>query len=308
MISVKNLTTTFGNIKALDGIDLEIGKGEFYGLVGPNGAGKTTLINVLSSLINPDSGEISVNAYNIKKDPLKCKKSIGVVSQEVALYQELSAYDNLIFWGGLYGLPSDFLKERVNYLISMFGLHDRRKDKIKAYSGGMKRRVNLASALIHSPQILFMDEPTVGIDPQSRNLIYEVLNDLHNSGITIVYTSHYLDEAEKLCDRIGIIDHGKIIKEGTLSELKRSISDIESIIITIADPDEEKKTMIEEYFGAESILSSDQLIFRTNDSTKELPGIIQECNKLGIKLLNIEIKLIDLETVFLSLTGRQLRD
>jgi len=308
MIEVKDLHKSFGEIKALDGIDLHINKGEFYGLLGPNGAGKTTLINILSTLLIPDRGTVEINKYNIKKDALNCKKSIGIVPQEIALYEDLSAYDNLTFWGGLYGLPANFLKQRILYMLDVFGLFERRKDKIKTYSGGMKRRINIASALLHSPEILFMDEPTVGIDPQSRNLIYEVLNDFHKGGITIVYTSHYLDEAEKLCNRIGIIDNGRIIMEGSLEKLKKSVSEVESIIITIDVSDDEKLTMIKEYFGETSFLSDDRLIFHSENAIKDLPEIIKECNKLGLPLTNIELKSIDLETVFLSLTGRQLRD
>src|ERR1035437_5601258 len=213
MIDVSNLRKTFDTIEALKGISFNIQQGECYGLLGPNGAGKTTTISILSTIIKPDKGEVNIAGYDLKKNSLDCKKNIGVVTQEIALYSELSAYDNLQFWGGIYKVPKQELLKRLDETLDLLGLTDRKNDKVKTYSGGMKRRVNIASALLHRPKILFMDEPTAGIDPQSRNLIFEIVEKLHKEGMTIVYTTHYMEEAERLCNRIGIIDNGEIIAQ-----------------------------------------------------------------------------------------------
>jgi ABC-2 type transport system ATP-binding protein len=194
----------------------------------------------MSTVIEPNEGEVSIAGYDLKKNPLDCKKNIGVVTQEMALYNELSAYDNLLFWGGLYNVPKLKLKASIDEILNLLGLADRKNDKVKTYSGGMKRRINIASALLHKPNILFMDEPTVGIDPQSRNLIFEVVEKLHNEGMTIIYTTHYMEEAERLCDRIGIIDNGEIIAQGTLDELKTSGSMKETVVISFTNLTDER--------------------------------------------------------------------
>ncbi len=210
MIEVRNLRKNYGKLEALKGISFSIDEGEFDGLLGPNGAGKTTTISIMSSILVPDGGEVSINGKNIYTHSRESKQIIGVVPQEIALYSDFSAMENLIFWGGLYGVPDNELKRRAKELLQMVGLSDRANDKVSSYSGGMKRRINIAAALLHRPKVLFMDEPTVGIDPQSRNLIFEVLEKLHHNGMTIIYTTHYMEEAERFCDCIGIIDHGQI--------------------------------------------------------------------------------------------------
>jgi ABC-2 type transport system ATP-binding protein len=232
MINVSNLKKTFDAIEALKGISFTIPQGECYGLLGPNGAGKTTTISIMSTIFEPDDGEITIAGYDLKKNPLDCKKNIGVVTQEIALYNEFSANDNLIFWGGMYKIPRKVLKERIDETLDLLGLTDRKNDKVKTYSGGMKRRINIGTALLHRPKVLFMDEPTVGIDPQSRNLIFEVIEKLHKEGTTIIYTTHYMEEAERLCDRIGIMDNGEIIAQGTLDELRTLGSMKESVVIS----------------------------------------------------------------------------
>ena len=186
----------------------------------------------MSTIIEPNEGEVNIAGYDLKKNPLDCKKNIGVVTQEIALYNEFSAYDNLLFWGGMYKIPKKELKARIDETVDLLGLTDRKNDKVKTYSGGMKRRINIATALLHRPKILFMDEPTVGIDPQSRNLIFEVVEKLHKEGTTIIYTTHYMEEAERLCDRIGIMDNGEIIAQGTLNELRTLGSMKESVVIS----------------------------------------------------------------------------
>lgn len=314
MVSVKNIFRKFGNVEALKGISFQIEKGEIYGLLGPNGAGKTTTISILSTLTQPDSGEVFINGLDLSKDSQKIKKIIGVVPQEIALYQELSAYDNLIFWGGLYSIPSVKLKEKVNEILKLVGLFERKDDKIKTYSGGMKRRINIASALLHSPEIIFMDEPTVGIDPQSRNLIYEVIEKLNSRGMTMIYTTHYMEEAERLCKRIGIIDNGKIVAQGTLDELRAQTDSKPSILIkvdgtinenTVRDFTKEESA---ETPGTSFSFKDNTLRFFSSDVNTDLPRLINRLSKYGLKINEVGMHRATLESIFLSLTGKELRD
>ena len=307
MIDVSNLKKSFDTIEALKGISFNIPQGECYGLLGPNGAGKTTTISILSTIIKPDEGEVNIAGYDLKKNPLDCKKNIGVVTQEIALYNELSANDNLLFWGGIYKVPKQELLKRLDETLDLLGLTDRKNDKVKTYSGGMKRRVNIASALLHRPKILFMDEPTAGIDPQSRNLIFEVVEKLHKEGMTIVYTTHYMEEAERLCNRIGIIDNGEIIAQGTLDELRTSGSMKESVVISYTNlTDERYNTIEKEWKDIQRF--EDKIHFYSMNIQGDLSKIILMCNKFGLDMQHIDIQKINLETIFLSLTGKKLRD
>jgi ABC-2 type transport system ATP-binding protein len=307
MIDVSNLKKSFDTIEALKGISFSIPQGECYGLLGPNGAGKTTTISILSTIIKPDEGEVNIAGYDLKKNPLDCKKNIGVVTQEIALYNELSAYDNLLFWGGMYKVPLLELQNRLDETLDLLGLTDRKNDKVKTYSGGMKRRVNIASALLHRPKILFMDEPTAGIDPQSRNLIFEVVEKLHKEGMTIVYTTHYMEEAERLCNRIGIIDNGEIIAQGTLDELRTSGSMKESVVISYTNLTDERYNTIEKEWK-DMQRFEDKIHFYSMNIQGDLSKIILMCNKFGLDMQHIDIQKINLETIFLSLTGKKLRD
>ena len=307
MINISNLKKTFDTIEALKGISFNIPQGECYGLLGPNGAGKTTTISIMSTVIEPNEGEVSIAGYDLKKNPLDCKKNIGVVTQEMALYNEFSAYENLLFWGGIYNVPKLKLKASIDEILNLLGLADRKNDKVKTYSGGMKRRINIASALLHKPNILFMDEPTVGIDPQSRNLIFEVVEKLHNEGMTIIYTTHYMEEAERLCDRIGIIDNGEIIAQGTLDELKTSGSMKETVVISFTNLTDERYTAIaKEWKDIQRF--DDTIHFYSMNIQGDLSKIILKCNEVGLDILHIDIQKVNLETIFLSLTGKQLRD
>ncbi len=307
MIFVQNLKKSYGSVEALKGISFEIKQGEFFGMLGPNGAGKTTTISILSTILPPDEGTVSIGGFDMKANPDKCKRAIGVVPQEIALYNELSAYDNLVFWGSLYGVSSQLLRSRIDEVLNLLGLHDRRKDKIKSYSGGMKRRINIAAALLHEPRVLFMDEPTVGIDPQSRNLIFEVAEKLHQDGITIIYTTHYMEEAERLCDRIGIIDNGRIVAQGTLDELKGLSKMKETIVVqcgSLSDATAKKITME----WSESRISDGSICFYSGNVKSDLSKVVLKCNEAGLDISNIEIQKVNLETIFLTLTGKQLRD
>lgn len=307
MIAVSNLRKKYASVEALKGISFSIRQGEFFGLLGPNGAGKSTTIGIMSTLVVPDEGSVVIDGHDLKKEPMLCKQKIGVVPQELALYNELSAYDNLLFWGSLYDVKKDVLKQRIDETLKLFGLFDRRNDKVKAYSGGMKRRINIASALLHQPKVLFMDEPTVGIDPQSRNLIFEVMEKLHREGMTIIYTTHYMEEAERFCDRIAIIDNGTIVAQGTLDELKQQGGEKESLVITATGITEEKVTRLKAAGYAVS-MQDEKLIFLSANMKTDMTRVIVACNDNGIDISHIDIRRINLETVFLSLTGKQLRD
>ena len=307
MINVSNLRKTFGTIDALKGISFNIPQGECYGLLGPNGAGKTTTISIMSTMTEPNEGIINIAGYDLKQNPLECKKNIGVVTQEIALYNELPAYDNLLFWGGLYDVPNSELIARIEETVNLLGLTDRKNDKVKTYSCGMKRRINIASALLHRPKVLFMDEPTVGIDPQSRNLIFEVIEKLHKEGMTIIYTTHYMEEAERLCDRIGIIDNGEIIAQGTLDELKTSGSMKETVAISFTNlSDESYNAIANDWHDLKRFDGT--IHFYSMNIQSDLSKIILKSNEVGLDIFNIDIRKINLETIFLSLTGKQLRD
>lgn len=219
MLKVENLYKNYGNIRAVDGISFEVKRGEVFGLLGPNGAGKSTTISIISTLVPPTKGEIIFEGESILKNPKNIRQKLGVVPQDIALYPTLSGYENLRFWGNLYGLKGQELKQRINETADIIGLHERLKDKVEKYSGGMKRRLNIGAALLHMPDLLIMDEPTVGIDPQSRSHILDTVLKLNDRGITIIYTTHYMEEAENLCSRICIMDEGKIIASGTQQEL-----------------------------------------------------------------------------------------
>jgi len=307
MISVSNLSKKYDSQQALNGINFEIKEGEFFGLLGPNGAGKTTTISIMSAILEPSGGVVKIDGLDVASKSAECKRRIGVVPQEIALYNELSAYQNLLFWGSLYDVPKPELKKRIEKILKLFGLWDRKDDKVKTYSGGMKRRINIASALLHQPKVLFMDEPTVGIDPQSRNLIYEVIEKLHKDGMTIVYTTHYMEEAERFCDRIAIIDNGQIIAQGSLNELKNSVAIKETIVITFSNlTDELLKQISAKNNDVKRV--EDSLQFFSLNAKNDLSKIILECNEIGLEILQIDIQKVNLETIFLNLTGKQLRD
>lgn len=221
------LHKTFGDFKAVDDVSFTIGKGEIFGFLGPNGAGKTTTIRILSTVLEPDSGNVIIGGYSIKDNADEVRSLIGICPQDLALYEDLSAIDNMVFFGRMSGMDGKEAKIQAMEHLALMGLTDRAKGRISKFSGGMKRRVNLAIALMGNPKLIFMDEPTVGVDPQSRNNIYETIEGLRDGGMTILYTTHYMDEADRLCDRIAIIDAGKIIAIGTPHELKTKIGDPE---------------------------------------------------------------------------------
>jgi len=309
IVKIEGLVKKFGDLTAVDKINLTIEEGEIYGLLGPNGAGKSTTINIISGLLSANSGVIEILEKDIKKHSNFTKRNIGVVPQDIAIYEDLTAYENVKFFASLYGLKGEELKQKVNTALEFVGLSDRAKNFPKEFSGGMKRRLNIACAIAHRPKLIIMDEPTVGIDPQSRNHILQSVKKLNELGCTIIYTSHYMEEVEEICSRVGIIDHGKLIAEGTKEELQGIITDTNTVMITvdsIVKIIEDKLKVIQGVVSVEI----DENIVKVNSSKEvnNLDKIIGYFTNNGIKIKNVESKTPDLETVFLTLTGRKLRD
>jgi ABC-2 type transport system ATP-binding protein len=254
ILEVKDLVKTYGDFTAVKGITFDIKEGEIFSLLGPNGAGKTTTISMLSTLYTPTSGDATIGGHSISKDPMAVKQIIGVVPQELALYEDLTARENLLFWGQMYGLSGKSLNSRVDEVLEQIGLVDKAKNKVKTYSGGMKRRVNIGVGLLHKPRLLFMDEPTVGIDPQSRRAILETVKDLNKMGMTVLYTTHYMEEAAELSDRVGIIDHGELIALGTQDELTKQVGQSDTLILHINENDD-PNALAEAFEGLDGMCS-----------------------------------------------------
>lgn len=308
MITVEEISKTYGSIDALKKVSFEIGPGEIFGLLGPNGAGKTTTINILSTLLKPDSGRVVLNGMDLAQHQNSCKLQIGVVPQEISLYETLSAYDNLMFWGGLYNIPTSTLKASIEKVLNLVGLYDRRNDEVKTYSGGMKRRINIASAILHNPKVLLMDEPTVGIDPQSRNRIFEIIQELNRNGMTIIYTTHYMEEAERLCNTIAIIDNGSVIAKGTLDELKKISKTKDVLLIKTSLLDNKGLSKLTESLKLPFVHNGHELNVECKNISLEIPEIISAVLKAGVEIKGIETQQASLESVFLKLTGKHLRD
>ncbi len=309
MIKVRSISKSFGNIEAVKNVSFTIDKGEIFGILGPNGAGKSTIVNILNTLVKPDKGDVIIDGININDDGDTIKLIMGVVPQEIALYEELSAYENLMFWGGLYDIPKPELKANVNNTLEIVDLVNRKDDRIKTFSGGMKRRINIACALLHNPRILVLDEPTVGVDPQNRNHIFEVIERLNNEGMTMIYTTHYMEEAERFCDKIAIIDVGGIIAQGTLKEL-RKISDVKDLItVKLADSDNEiisRITSANPLFRFDSL--SDTLKVECASISRDISVIINHIQSSGGVIERIYTQGTNLESIYLKLTGKELRD
>lgn len=310
IVEVRGLTKIYDGRKVVDDVCFEIKKGEIFGLLGPNGAGKTTTVSMLSCLIYPTSGDAVIEGKSIVKESMEVKKRIGVVPQEIALYPTLSAKENLIFWGEMYGLAGKKLNEKVDEVLQIVGLTERSKDAIKKYSGGMKRRINIAVGLLPSPELLMLDEPTVGVDPQSRTNILETLKELNKKGLTILYTSHYMEEVEFLCNRVAIMDAGKIIALGTKNELRLLVGERDSLkIATIDTVPEDFKEIIKKVPGVSEIQIMDKSIeILTLHGREILTKILELLADKNIKVKSIEVKEPNLESVFLHLTGKELRD
>jgi ABC-2 type transport system ATP-binding protein len=308
LIELKDVSKNYGEIKALQNVSLKIEKGELFGLLGPNGAGKTTMINVINTFLPFDNGDVFINNLSIKDNQREIKQKIGIIPQEIALYEELSAYENLKFWGEIYELSGKDLKNRCNDILKLVGLYDRRNDTLKKYSGGMKRRINIAAGLLHNPEIILMDEPTVGVDPQSRNFIFGMIEHLNTTGKTIIYTTHYMEEAERLCKRIAIMDHGKIIASGTKEELFKLLEEENNITIIFKNDFDFENFQIT--FSKYQLTQVDDktIIFSGSNIIENLSEIILIIKKMEIEIKEIDFAKPNLEKLFLKLTGRELRD
>lgn len=309
IIEIKNITKRFNDKLVLDNISYEINKGEIFGFIGPNGAGKSTLINIMTSLLVPDSGSVKICGYDIVKESLKAKANIGYVPQDIALLEELSAYDNLEFFGALYGLKGKLLKERIKEVLEVTGLEDKRKQKVKKFSGGMKRRLNIATAIMHHPKVLIMDEPTVGVDPQSRNHIFTFTKKICKEwGTTVIYTSHYMEEVEELCERVFIIDLGKEIAYGNKEDIKSSVFPNNKVIIDASNMSGEALIKLENVEGILKIVDNENLITLTINSNFKLGNALNILEKENVIIKKISYEEAKLEDVFLTLTGKNLRD
>jgi linearmycin/streptolysin S transport system ATP-binding protein len=296
MIRVQDLRKHYGPIRAVDGVSFEIESGETFGLLGPNGAGKTTSIHMIAGILPPDAGSVEIHG---SADPTRAsvRRQLGVAPQSLALYEELTGEENLAFFGRLYGLRDAALRERVQWALDFAELAERRRSLVKTYSGGMKRRLNLAIALNHEPPALLLDEPTVGVDPQSRNHIFGRIEDLRRSGLTVLYTTHYMEEAQRLCDRVAIMDHGKLLDVGTVDELIARHGGVSVIEAELERPPESTVSL-------PGTLEGTTLRIETTQPFEEVARLAE----IGVRITTLNVHRPDLETVFLALTGRRLRD
>ncbi len=309
VLEIKNIIKRYNDFVAVDNVNLSIKEGEIFGLLGPNGAGKTTTINTILGLTKIDSGRIKVFGKSFNENEIEIKKQIGIVPQDIAVFEDLTAYENIIFFGRLYGLKDGLLKERAKEALDFTGLWDRRKEFPKKFSGGMKRRLNIACAIVHQPKLIIMDEPTVGIDPQSRNHILESVRELNRKGSAVIYTSHYMEEVEELCTYITIMDHGRVIASGTKDELKDLVSSDEKIEIELSSVNYTIVENIKKIEGVKGVANEDKkLTITSSRNSSNLGKIINIITDLDSNILSCNVEKPTLETVFLTLTGRTLRD
>lgn len=309
LLEINGLTKKFGNFIAVDHLSLSIKEGEIFGFLGTNGAGKTTTIQMIAGLLKKHAGEIRFLGRDHIQHRSFVKQNIGLVPQEIAIYEELTAYENVQFFAGLYGLRGAELRNRVNEALDFVGLNDKKNSLAKNFSGGMKRRLNIACAIAHQPKLLIMDEPTVGIDPQSRKYILQSVQTLNQKGCTILYTSHYMEEVEEICTRIAIIDHGKIISEGTNEELTSMITDTKEVWIEVKSMERVQREDLMHIMGVKRVhIEENRIQIHSEKDINNLNPIIQYFIDHKIEIQSFEEQAPNLETVFLTLTGRSLRD
>jgi ABC-2 type transport system ATP-binding protein len=310
MLQITNATKRFGEKEVVRGISFAVSTGESFGLLGPNGAGKSTTIAMISGLLAPTGGDIHIGGISIRENPAAAKRLMGIVPQDIALYPTLSARENLAFFGALYRLSGKDLNRRIDEALAMVGLADRQKDRIETFSGGMKRRINIAASLLHQPRLLIMDEPTVGIDPQSRNNILETVRRLNTEqGMTIVYTSHYMEEVQFLCQRVAIMDHGQIIAAGSLDEVRALAGTDTRIRLKLSEPAADLVPAIAAVPGVrQAYPEGDAIVALVGEPAEELPALLAALTARGRRLRGVEVEEPNLESVFLHLTGRALRD
>jgi ABC-2 type transport system ATP-binding protein len=311
VLSISHLQKRFGDRIAVDDVSFEVRAGETIGLLGPNGAGKTTTLSMMSGLVQPDGGSASFDGRPVQQDAEDLKRRVGLVPQDLALYDELSAWANLELFGGLYGLAGRTLAARADAALALVGLSNRRADRVKDFSGGMKRRLNIAAALLHDPELILLDEPTVGVDPQSRNAIFENLEELKRRGKTLVYTTHYMEEAERLCDRIVIIDHGRVIANDTVRGLYKLLPNAGSVELQFdgSQPGDEVLASLGSVPGIDGVARSDGGVrIETRDFATGLARAFDVIAAHGLRAVAVQSERTTLEDVFITLTGHGLRD
>jgi ABC-2 type transport system ATP-binding protein len=309
VLSCRGLRRAFGAIQAVDGIGFEIGAGETYGLLGPNGAGKTTTISMVAGLLRPDDGEVTVAGTAMTPSAVRAKAAVGLVPQELAIYPDLTARENLAFFARLYGLTPDQRRDRIAEVLAVIGLDERADDRADGFSGGMKRRLNIGIGLLHRPRLLILDEPTVGVDPQSRNAILESVEALATEGMAVLYTTHYMEEAERLCDRIGIVDQGRIVAEGTRAELVATIASQDLVRLQVAGDLHRSAAALGELGSVGSVdVDGDRVVCLLPGAASALPTLLATVAGTGATVTGVEVRVPDLEDVFLHHTGRALRD
>jgi len=311
ILEVHNLVKHYNGAAAVKGISFDIKEGEIFSLLGPNGAGKTTTISMLSTLFEPSGGDAAIGGHSVTKDPMAARQIIGLVPQDIALYDDLTARENLTFWGQMYGLGGGSLKQRIDEVLGQIGLKDKANQRVKTYSGGMKRRLNIGVGLLHKPRLLFMDEPTVGIDPQSRRAILDTVKELNQDGMSVLYTTHYMEEAQELSDRVGIIDHGEMIALGTQKELTKQVGERETLRLHVSE-DQNPTRLAEAVNTVSGVIQASatdhEIAVIVPSAADALAPIVARANEIGVKIRSVDIQEPNLEAVFLNLTGRALRD
>jgi ABC-2 type transport system ATP-binding protein len=309
VLECRGLRRSFGKLVAVDGVGFHIDPGETYGLLGPNGAGKTTTISMIAGLLERDAGEVTVADEPMTTHSVRAKSALGYVPQDLAIYPDLSGRENLMFFARLYGMPTAEARRRSDEVLALTGLADRAGDQTKQYSGGMKRRLNIGIGLLHRPRLLILDEPTVGVDPQSRNAILESVEGLSGAGMAVLYTTHYMEEAERLCDRIGIIDHGKLIAEGTRAELVSMVGEGDQVRLSATgDLAAAAAGLAARSWVRQAKALDGSIDLVVEKARSELPAILTDVAAGGVTVRSVEVTEPDLEAVFLHLTGRALRD
>ncbi len=309
VLECRDLRKRFGDLVAVDGVGFAIAEGETYGLLGPNGAGKTTTISMICGLLERDAGEVLVDGRPLTTRSVEAKGTIGYVPQELAIYPDLTARENLRFFARLYGMHGSEVAHRIDEVLAVIGLAERAGDRAKEYSGGMKRRLNIGIGLLHRPRLLVLDEPTVGVDPQSRNAILESVEELSAAGMAVLYTTHYMEEAERLCDRVGIIDAGALRAEGTRRELVALVGETDRVQLVAAGSLDEGAAAVRG-LGAvrEASRREDGIDLLVDGASAALPAILATVASAGVMVRNVDVAEPNLEAVFLHLTGKALRD
>lgn len=309
LLKTKDIVKRFGSFTAVDGVSLEVEKGQVVGLLGPNGAGKSTTISMISTLVKPTSGDIYYGGEHIGKNPKAIQRKMGIVPQNIALYKDLSGIENLRYWGMVYGLGGSQLNKRIQEVSEIIGIEERLKDPVKNYSGGMQRRINIGAALLHEPELLIMDEPTVGIDPQSRNHILSTVKALNQAGMTIIYTSHYMEEVEYLCRQIYIMDEGKVIADGNQESLTNLVADHQLLKVSFEELEEETVEVLRRHPRVQLVTAQDlHMELKIDSGGAVVSELLQQMAAMRLTLSAFEVKKPNLESVFLKLTGKALRD